>query len=134
MRGFQQTILLGNLTNAPQIGYTVTKKKTALFTVAINKEWKDEDGLKKNKADFIPVIAWERQADVCEQILKKGQKVLVIGRLENRKYQNSEGKDVYALRLIAEKIDVQTPKSRDEADEPQADSNSETEFSSDPLE
>lgn len=103
MRGFQQTIMLGNLTKDPEIRFTPQKRKVAQFTVAVNKEWKDfETKLKKSKVDYIPVTAWEHLAEIAELYLKKGQLIQVTGEL--RCVPFSKENKITILQLVATDI------------------------------
>lgn len=124
MRGYQQTIMLGNLTKDPEIRFTPQKRKVAQFTVAINKEWKDfETKLKKSKVDYIPVTAWEHLAEIAEQYLKKGQLIQVIGEL--RCVPFSKENKITILQLVAtDIIMLGRPKETTASSEPQGDPSS----------
>lgn len=133
MRGYQLVIVLGNLARDPEIRYTANKKKVAFFSVAVNKEWKDkESGLKSNKADFIPVEAWDSLADITEQLFKKGNQIHVVGELRYDPPKEPNG--IWRLRLVAQEIIKLTPKFRDTDIQKEAPYQDETATTADPLE
>lgn len=104
-------IIMGRLTKDPDIK-TYTKEnneagKIARFTVAV-------DGIKENDADFIPVVAFDKKADVIEKYFKKGSKILVKGRIKTGKYTNAEGKTVYTTDLQLHELDFCESKNQEE--------------------
>lgn len=91
MRGYNRVILKGNLTKDPEVRYTPQKQKVAKFTVAVGRQWKDkETGEQQSHTDFINTVAWGVQADIAEKYLKKGNPVLVEGRLSVRNYDDQK--------------------------------------------
>lgn len=88
-RGYNRVILMGNLARDPDVRFTPQQQKTARFTVACGREWKDKStGEKKTQADFINCTAWSGTADICEKYLKKGNPVLVEGRISVRDFDD----------------------------------------------
>ena len=76
--------LIGRLTRNPKLHKTQTGKSVASFSLAVDRRVRPEsDG---PKADFIPVIAWNKLADVAVNHLEKGRRVLVEGRIQTRSY------------------------------------------------
>lgn len=79
---FNKVILAGNLTRDAELRYTPKGTAVAKLGLAINREWKDESGQKKEEVTFVDVDAFGRQAEVLSQFLKKGRPILVEGRLK----------------------------------------------------
>lgn len=92
--------LIGNLTRDPELR-TYNSENCCKFTVAINGR-KRPDGTQE--ADFIPVTAWGKTADVVAQYCRKGSKVGVSGRLKSGSYEK-DGHKVYTLDVIASQVD-----------------------------
>lgn len=105
-RGFNRTILMGNLAKDPDIRVTQNKQKVARLTVAVGKQWKDKQtGETKSHTDFINVSAWGYTADICEKYLSKGKPVLIEGRISVRDYDDTKtGKHVWITEVIAENV------------------------------
>lgn len=94
-----KVILVGRLTRDPEVRYTQTGKAVASFSVAV------DTGFGENKrADFIPVVVWDKLAEVCGNNLTKGRRVLVEGRLQIREYEK-EGQKRRAAEVVAQNIE-----------------------------
>lgn len=84
-------MLIGNLTRDPEMRYTPQGTAVCTFGVATNRQWTTESGEKKEDAEFHNVVAWNKLAEICAQLLKKGRKVYVEGRLSTRSWQGQDG-------------------------------------------
>src|SRR5688572_10229787 len=82
MQGFNKVIIAGNLTRDPELRYTPSGLAIAKFGLAVNRKWKDgQTGEQKEEVTFVDVDAFGKQAELIGQYLKKGQPLLVEGRL-----------------------------------------------------
>ncbi len=90
-RSLNKVMLIGNLTRDPEMRYTPQGTAVCTFGVATNREWKTESGEKKEDVEFHNVVAWNKLAEICAQLLKKGRKVFVEGRLSTRSWQAQDG-------------------------------------------
>ena len=84
-------MLIGNLTRDPEMRYTPQGTAVCTFGVATNRQWTIESGEKKEDVEFHNVVAWNKLAEICAQLLKKGRKVYVEGRLSTRSWQGQDG-------------------------------------------
>ena len=91
-------VLIGRLTKKPELNYTQSNKAVTRFTLAVNKDGKDKG------ADFIPVVAWDRDAENICRYLDKGRQVAIRGRIETGSYDR-DGQKVYTTDVIAEKVE-----------------------------
>lgn len=73
---------MGNLTRDPELRYTPKGTAVAKLGLAINRQWKDESGAKKEEVTFVDVDAFGRQAETLAQYLKKGRPLYIEGRLK----------------------------------------------------
>lgn len=71
--------------------YTPQGAAVCTFGVATNRNWTTESGEKKEDVEFHNVVAWNKLAEICSQLLKKGRKVYVEGRLSTRSWQGQDG-------------------------------------------
>lgn len=76
--------LLGRLAQDPEIRYTNNGKAVTNFTMAVDRG-------KDKGADFIPVVFWDKTAETIGNYVKKGQRLLIEGRLQVRSYENTNG-------------------------------------------
>ena len=98
-----KVILLGRLTKAPEIRYSqTTNTKIALFTLAVNRRFVKQG--EERDADFINIVAYSKLADFSEKYLSQGIQVNVVGRLQNRSYEDKNGNTKYVTEVIAEEI------------------------------
>lgn len=100
MKSLNKVQLIGNLTKDPELKYTATSMAVATFTIATNRGWTTETGEKKDEVDFTRIVAWNKLAEICGQLLKKGRKVYVEGRLSNRSYEDKEGVTKYISEVV----------------------------------
>ena len=84
-------MLIGNLTRDPEMRYTPQGTAVCTFGVATNRSWTLESGEKKEDVEFHNIVAWNKLAEICAQLLKKGRKVYVEGRLSTRSWQGQDG-------------------------------------------
>lgn len=82
--------LIGNLTRDPELKYIPTGAAVCTFGLATNRQWTTESGEKKDDADFHRIVAWNKLAEICAQLLKKGRKVYVEGRLSTRSWTGQD--------------------------------------------
>lgn len=114
-----RVILLGRLTRDPEVRYTQTGKVVTQFTLAIDRPFTNQDGTKA--ADFIPIVIWGKIAENMGNTVKKGQRLLVEGRLQIRSYDTKDGSKRWVTEVIAssceyiERKNTTTPASIDTA-------------------
>lgn len=98
-----KVILVGRLTKDIEVRYTQTGKAVARFILAVNRRVsKDKE---KQQADFIPIIVWNKLAEVCSKYLTKGSQMLVEGHLQIRDYVAQDGKKHYIAEVIAQELE-----------------------------
>lgn len=91
-------ILLGRFTRDPEVRYTSTGKVVCQETIAVDRPFVNQDG--QHEADFIPIVIWGKQAEVCGNSFAKGQRILIEGRLQIRSYDAKDGSKRYATEVI----------------------------------
>lgn len=89
-RSLNKVSLIGNLTRDPELRYTPQGTAVCTFGLATNRQWTTESGAKKEDAEFHRIVSWNKLAELCAQLLSKGRKVYVEGRLQTRTWT---GKD-----------------------------------------
>jgi len=95
--------LLGRLTRDPEVRYTQTNNTlVANFSIAVNRRFaKEGDPV---TADFFNIVAWNKTGEFVSKYFKKGQQVAVVGRLQNRNWDDQNGQKHYATDVIAEEV------------------------------
>lgn len=102
-----KVLLLGRLAKDPDVRTTQTGKMVTSFTIAVDRF----GGGQKDSADFIPVVAWEKLAENCGNMLAKGQRVLVEGRMQVRTYDGKDGQKRWVTEVIAQSVEFLDRKS-----------------------
>jgi len=90
MANYNKVILIGNLTRDPQMSYLPSQTPVVEFGMAVNRRWRGQDNQQKEETCFIDCRAYGRTAETLNQYAKKGNPLLVEGRLQ---YDTWEGKD-----------------------------------------
>src|SRR3989338_10414463 len=90
-KGLNKVMLIGNLTRDPELRYTPQGTAVCTFSIATNRSWTTDSGEKKEEADFHRLVAWNKLAELCSQLLSKGRKIYVEGRLSNRSWTGQDG-------------------------------------------
>ena len=96
-----KVILMGRLTKDPEVRYTQTNNTlVASFTLAVNRRFVKPN--EERQADFINVVAWSKIGEFCSKYFEKGQQVGIIGRIQNRSWDDDQGQKHYITEIIAE--------------------------------
>ncbi|MBX6352024.1 MAG: single-stranded DNA-binding protein [Thermoflavifilum sp.] len=97
-----RVVLIGRLTQDPELRYTNSGTPVASFTLAVDRGRPNANG--ERETDFIPIVVWQKQAELCAQYLHKGRLAAVDGRLQIRSYENREGQRVRVAEVVAESV------------------------------
>lgn len=89
-RSLNKVSLIGNLTRDPELRYTPQGTAVCTFGLATNRQWTTETGERKEDAEFHRIVSWNKLAELCAQLLGKGRKVYVEGRLQTRKWTGQD--------------------------------------------
>ena len=97
-----RVILLGRLTDDPQMRYTSNGTPVTNFSLAVGRPFTNQQG--EREADFIDIVAWRKLAELCADYLVKGQKAAVEGRLQVRSYEVQSGENQGQRRTVHEVV------------------------------
>lgn len=95
-------MLIGNLTRDPELRYTPTGAAVCTIGLATNRYWTTESGEKKEETEFHRVVAWNKLAELCSQLLTKGRKIYVEGRLRTSTWQANDGTQRNTTEIVIE--------------------------------
>jgi len=104
MYSLNQFVLLGNLSRDPEIKYTNEGLAITDLRIAVNKKWRDKDGNENENVDFFNVTAWNSLAENCASRLKKGDRVIISGRLNHRSFDTKDGKKINIMNIVADVV------------------------------
>jgi|CXWL01.1.fsa_nt_gi single-strand DNA-binding protein len=103
-RSLNKVILIGNLTRDPEMRYTPNGTAVCTFGLATNREWVDASGQKQEAAEFHKIVAWNKLAEICSQLLFKGRKAYVSGRLQTRNWQGQDGAERTTTEIVIDEM------------------------------
>jgi single-strand DNA-binding protein len=99
-RSLNKVELIGNLTRDPELRYTPQGTAVCTFGLATNRQWTTDAGEKKEEVEFHRIVAWSKLAELCSQLLSKGRKVYVEGRLQTRKWTGQDGVERITTEIV----------------------------------
>jgi single-strand DNA-binding protein len=102
-RGFNRVVLIGNVGKDPEIRYTTSGVPVATFALATSEMWKDKDGSPQERTDWHNVVAWRKLAEIIQEIVKKGSRLLVEGKIQTRSYDKN-GEKRYVTEIVADNV------------------------------
>lgn len=89
-KGFNKVILMGNLTRDIEMRTTPSGQSVANFSLAVSRSWKGQDGSQQEQTSFINCVAWGKAGEILSQYVKKGDPLLVSGRLDQRSWDDKD--------------------------------------------
>ena len=98
-----KVVLIGNLAKDPELTTTNNGVSLCKFTIAVPRRFAGQDG--EREADFLPIIVWRGQADNCYKYLKKGSKAAIVGSVQTRSYEGTDGTRRYITEIVAEEVE-----------------------------
>ncbi len=99
-RCLNRVTLIGNLTRDPELRYTPGGMAVASFGLATNRVWVTKQGERKEDAQFHRIVAWNKLAELCSQLLSKGRRVYVDGRIQYREFMDAENNKKQIAEII----------------------------------
>jgi single-strand DNA-binding protein len=89
-KGFNKVVLMGNLTRDVEMRTTPSGQSVANFSIAVSRSWKDQSGQTQEQTSFINCVAWGKAGEIIAQYVKKGDPLLVSGRLDQRSWDDKD--------------------------------------------
>ena len=115
-RSLNKVMLIGNLTRDVEVRYTPSGTAVATFGLATNRSWSSGDGSdRQEETQFHRIVAWSKLAEICGQLLFKGRKIFIEGRLQTRKFTGQDGQQREITEIVAENMMILDTRNRDGA-------------------
>ncbi len=132
-RGLNKVMIIGNLGRDPEMRYTPSGRPVTNFSVAASRNWTTQNGEKRSETEWFNVVAWGRLAETCHNYLAKGSRVYIEGRLQTRRWEDSNGNKQSTTEIVANEMLMLDSRRRDRSDaqdqeEPAVDEPPEDEF------
>jgi single-strand DNA-binding protein len=107
-------MIIGNLGRDPEMRYTASGQPVTQFTVAVNRNYKNQAGEWQEETEWFRIVAWGPLAERTAEYLRKGRKVYVEGRLQTRQWEGQDGQKRYTTELVANTVTPLDPRPRDD--------------------
>ncbi len=132
-RGLNKVMIIGNLGRDPEMRHTPSGRPVTNFSVAASRNWTTQNGEKRSETEWFNVVAWGRLAETCHNYLAKGSRVYIEGRLQTRRWEDSNGNKQSTTEIVANEMLMLDSRRRDRSDaqdqeEPVVDEPPEDEF------
>ncbi|MEI7578839.1 MAG: single-stranded DNA-binding protein [bacterium] len=90
-RSLNKVLIIGNLTRNPVLRVTANGASVCTFGVATNATWRDSSGNVQERTEFHNIVAWNKLAEICAQLLATGMLVFIEGELRTRTWDDANG-------------------------------------------
>ncbi len=117
-RSLNKVLLIGNLTRDPELRYTPQGTAVCTMGLATNRTWVVENGEKREETEWHRIVAWNKLAELCSQLLFKGRRIYVEGRLQTRQWTGQDGSQRQATEIVIEDMIVLDSKRQGEDNTP----------------
>jgi single-strand DNA-binding protein len=103
-RDLNKVLLIGHLGRDPEMRYTPSGRPVTTFTVATSRSWNTTEGERRTETEWFNIVAWGNLAEICKQYLTKGQQVYIEGRLQTRRWDDSDGGKHTSIEVVANEM------------------------------
>lgn len=102
-RSLNKVQLIGNVTRDPELRYTPQGTPVCSFGLATNRSWMPEGATeRREETEFHRLVAWNKLAELCSQLITKGRKIYIEGRLQTRSWETPDGEKRQATEIVVE--------------------------------
>jgi len=112
-RGLNKVMIIGNLGRDPEMRYTPNGTPVTSFSVAVGRSWTTPDGERKEATEWFNVVAWRELAEICNQHLRKGERVYIEGSLQTRNWEDQNHQRHFRTEIVADQMIILDGKRRD---------------------
>ena len=103
-RDLNKVILIGNIGRDPDLRQTDNGSAITTFSLATNTTWVNREGTRNERTEWHNIVAWNRLAEICHQIIRKGDQVYIEGRLRTRTWIDESEERHHKTEIIAEQM------------------------------
>lgn len=97
-----KVMVIGNLGRDPEIRALPSGQKVANFSIAVTENFKDKEGNRQDRTEWINIVFWGKQAEVAERYFKKGMSIYIEGKLQTRSWDDQSGNKQYRTEVVGQ--------------------------------
>lgn len=98
--------LQGKLGKDIDLKYTQSGKAVGTTSIAVDRDFKNANGEKET--DWVNIVFWGKTAETVSNYFRKGDEILVVGRIQTRSYEDNSGGRKYVTEVVADKFSFTT--------------------------
>ena len=103
-KDLNKVMIIGRLGGDPEMRNLASGPPLTKFSVAAGRQWISQDGERRSETEWFNVVAWARLAEICNEYLNKGDRVYVEGRLQTRRWEDSDGNKRSSTEVVANEM------------------------------
>ena len=103
---YNKIVLVGRVTQDPEIRALPSGSSVASFGLATNRYWKDKEGNRQEETQFHNIVLFAGLADIAQQYIQKGSEVLIEGRVQYRSWEAQDGTKRYRTEIVGENMQL----------------------------
>ncbi len=96
-----KVMIIGNVGRDPEMRYLQNGTPVTSFSVAASRTWTTPEGERREETEWFNVVAWNKLAETCNQLVTKGRKVYIEGRLRTHSWEGQDGQKRYRTEVVA---------------------------------
>lgn len=104
MASLNRALLIGNLGKDPEVRFMPNGDAVCNFSIATTESYKDKNGDKQEKTEWLNITMYRKLAEIAGQYLKKGSQVYLEGKITTRKWKDKEGNDRYTTEIVCDEM------------------------------
>ena len=104
MANLNRIFMIGNLTKDPELRYTPQGTAVVSLRLAVNRRFRTRSQELKEETCYVTVVVWDKQAESCNQYLRKGSPVFIEGRLQSRNWEDNTGQKRSVIEVRADRV------------------------------
>ena len=104
MVSLNKVMIIGNVGGDPEMRFTPSGHPVTSFSVATNRVINIQGAEPKKETEWFSIVAWDKLAEQCNQLLAKGRLVYVEGRLQTRTWDGQDGQKHYKTEVISNRV------------------------------
>ena len=102
--GLNKVMIIGNVGRDPEMRYTPSGSAVTSFSVAVSRRWTTPENEVRDETEWFNVVAWDKLAETCNQLITKGRKVYIEGRMQTRSWEGQDGQKRSRVEVLAQQM------------------------------
>ena len=106
MASLNQCNFIGRASRDPETRFTGNGQAVTNLTIACGEKFKNKNGEYEERTEWVPLVFWGKLAEIVAEYVTKGKEIYVSGRMQTRKWQDTDGNDKYTTEIVGERMQM----------------------------